>query len=163
MVLYQLSLHAISSSQSLVFLLVLMVQIKPLIKCSLISLGPNKSELRSVWNSRTTRIVFSTSWNSNAPETRKVYHLKYISFIAINSDTDVIGIFTANVERWERSVSDDEEELERAKQAEQKQMSEIDKEMRKLDDIKSTRMSKKNDLDNMEEDMALVLSANNKT
>ncbi|XP_057376078.1 structural maintenance of chromosomes protein 1A-like [Daphnia carinata] len=61
-----------------------------------------------------------------------------------------------NVERWERSVSDDEEELERAKQAEQKQMSEIDKEMRKLDDIKSTRMSKKNDLDNMEEDMALA-------
>lgn len=60
------------------------------------------------------------------------------------------------MERWERSVSDDEEELERAKQAEQKQMSEIDKEMRKLDDIKSTRMSKKNDLDNMEEDMALV-------
>lgn len=67
-----------------------------------------------------------------------------------------IGTLTANVERWERSVSDDEEELERAKQAEQKQMSEIDKEMRKLDDIKSTRMSKKNDLDNMEEDMALV-------
>lgn len=60
------------------------------------------------------------------------------------------------MERWERSVSDDEEELERAKQAEQKQMGEIDKEMRKLDDIKSTRMSKKNDLDNMEEDMALV-------
>lgn len=63
----------------------------------------------------------------------------------------------ANVERWERSVNDDEEELDRAKQAEQKQMSEIDKDMRKLDDFKSQRMSKKNDLDNMEEDMALVI------
>lgn len=65
-------------------------------------------------------------------------------------------ISSANVERWERSVNDDEEELERAKQAEQKQMSEIDKEMRKLDEFKSQRMSKKNDLDNMDEDMALV-------
>ncbi len=68
-------------------------------------------------------------------------------------------MFAANVERWERSVSDDEEELERAKQAEQKQMSEIDKEMKKLEEIKSTRMCKKNDLDNMDEDMALVWSA----
>ncbi len=62
------------------------------------------------------------------------------------------------MERWERSVSDDEEELERARQAEQKQMSEIDKDMRKLDDFKSLRMSKKNDMDNMDEDMALVIS-----
>jgi hypothetical protein len=35
-------------------------------------------------------------------------------------------------------------------------MSEIDKEMKKLEEIKSTRMCKKNDLDNMDEDMALV-------
>ena len=60
------------------------------------------------------------------------------------------------MQRWERSVHDDDEELERAKQAEAKQMSEIDKDMRKLDDYKSQRMSKKNDLDNMDEDMALV-------
>ena len=65
-------------------------------------------------------------------------------------------IIEANVERWERAVNDDEEELERAKQAEQKQMSEIDKDMRKLDDFKSQRMSKKNDLDNMDEDIAKV-------
>lgn len=63
----------------------------------------------------------------------------------------------ANVERWERSVNDDEEELDKAKKAEQKQMSEIDKDMRKLDDFKSQRMAKKNDLDNMDEDMALVI------
>lgn len=35
-------------------------------------------------------------------------------------------------------------------------MSEIDKDMRKLDEFKSQKMSKKNDLDNMDEDMALV-------
>lgn len=51
-------------------------------------------------------------------------------------------------------MKDDEEELERAKHAEQKQMSEIDKDMRKLDDFKSQRMSKKNDLDNMDEEIA---------
>lgn len=67
------------------------------------------------------------------------------------------------MERWERSVNDDEEELERAKQAEQKQLSEIDKDMRKLDDLKSQRMSKKNDVDNMEEEMALVILDNQKT
>jgi hypothetical protein len=63
----------------------------------------------------------------------------------------------ANVERWERSVNDDEEELDRAKQAEQKQMSEIDLEMRKLDKMKSDRMAKKNDMDNMDEDIAKVI------
>jgi hypothetical protein len=31
--------------------------------------------------------------------------------------------------------------------------------MKKLEEIKSTRMCKKNDLDNMDEDMALVWSA----
>ena len=70
----------------------------------------------------------------------------------------IILIFSlaANVERWERSVNDDEEELDRAKQAEQKQMSEIDLEMRKLDKMKSDRMAKKNDMDNMDEDIAKV-------
>ena len=53
-------------------------------------------------------------------------------------------------------MKDDEEELERAKHAEQKQMGEIDKDMRKLDDFKSQRMSKKNDLDNMDEEIAKV-------
>ena len=60
----------------------------------------------------------------------------------------------ANVERWERSVNDDEEELERAKQAEAKQMGEIDREMRELDRHKSERMAKKNELDVMDEEVA---------
>lgn len=60
------------------------------------------------------------------------------------------------MERWERSVNDDEEELDIAKQAEQKQMSEIDKDMRKLEGFKTEKMSKKNDLDNMDEEIAKV-------
>ena len=60
------------------------------------------------------------------------------------------------MERWERSVNDDEEELDIAKQAEQKQMSEIDKDMRKLEAFKTEKMSKKNDLDNMDEEIAKV-------
>lgn len=50
---------------------------------------------------------------------------------------------TDNVLRWERAVSDDEDELERAKQGEQKQMGEIDKLMRELEQLKSTRQTKK--------------------
>lgn len=53
--------------------------------------------------------------------------------------------------RWERAVSDDEDELERAKQGEQKQMGEIDKLMRQLEQLKTTRQTKKMDVDSMEE------------
>ncbi|KAG8303431.1 Structural maintenance of chromosomes protein 1B [Homalodisca vitripennis] len=60
-------------------------------------------------------------------------------------------VWTDNVLRWERAVSDDEDELERAKQAEQKQMSEIDKLMRELDKLKSERQTKKMDVDAFEE------------
>lgn len=56
-----------------------------------------------------------------------------------------------NVLRWERAVSDDDDELERAKQAEQKQMSDIDKLMRELEKLKSERQTKKMDVDAMEE------------
>jgi structural maintenance of chromosome 1 len=62
----------------------------------------------------------------------------------------------AIVERWQRSVSDDQEELERAKQAEEKQLSDIGKEIKKVEEMKSMRMCQKNDLDNMDEGMALV-------
>lgn len=68
-----------------------------------------------------------------------------------------VPVLVANVERWERAVNDDEEELERAKQAEQKQMSEIDQDMRKLENHKSERMAKKNELDNMDEEIARVI------
>ncbi|XP_075230606.1 structural maintenance of chromosomes protein 1A-like [Lycorma delicatula] len=56
-----------------------------------------------------------------------------------------------NVLRWERAVCDDEDELERANQVKHKQMTEIDKDMRELDRLKSERLTKKNDVDAMEE------------
>lgn len=48
-------------------------------------------------------------------------------------------------------MSDDEDELERAKQAEQKQMSEIDKLVRECDRLKHDRQTKKMDVDSMED------------
>lgn len=60
------------------------------------------------------------------------------------------------MERWERSVRDDQEELERAKQAEEKRLSEIGKEINKVEEMKSMWMCQNNDLDNMDEGMALV-------
>ncbi|XP_046994754.1 structural maintenance of chromosomes protein 1A isoform X1 [Schistocerca americana] len=58
-----------------------------------------------------------------------------------------------NVLRWERAVQDDEDDLETAKQAEQKQMADIERDMRSLDSLKSERMSKKAEVDNMEEEI----------
>lgn len=56
-----------------------------------------------------------------------------------------------NVLRWERAVQDDEDALESAKQAEQKQLQEIDKDMRELDRLKAERLTKKSEVDAMDE------------
>lgn len=56
-----------------------------------------------------------------------------------------------NVLRWERAVNDDEEELERAKQAEKKQMKDIEKDMAEVERLKSSRVTKKQEVDAMEE------------
>ncbi len=53
-------------------------------------------------------------------------------------------------------MRDDQEELERAKQAEEKQLSGIGKEIKKVEEMKSMRMCQKNDLDNMDEGVVLV-------
>ena len=67
-----------------------------------------------------------------------------------------ISWFTANVQRWERSVHGDEEELERAKEAEAQHVSEIDEDTKQLEEHKAQRLSKKKDRDNMDEAMAVV-------
>lgn len=58
--------------------------------------------------------------------------------------------------RWERTVHDDEEELERAKQAEQKQMSEIEMDMKEVDRLKAQRQTKKQEVDQMDEVISKV-------
>lgn len=56
-----------------------------------------------------------------------------------------------NVLRWERAVQDDEDELETAKQSEQKQMADIERDMRRLDVLKSERLAKKSEVDSMDD------------
>lgn len=58
--------------------------------------------------------------------------------------------------RWERTVHDDEDELERAKQAEQKQMSEIEMDMKEVDRLKAQRQTKKQEVDQMDEVISKV-------
>lgn len=58
--------------------------------------------------------------------------------------------------RWERAVHDDENELERAKQAEQKQMSEIEMDMKEVDRLKAQRQTKKQEVDQMDEVISKV-------
>lgn len=58
--------------------------------------------------------------------------------------------------RWERAVHDDEDELERAKQAEQKQMSEIETDMKEVDRLKAQRQTKKQEVDQMDEVISKV-------
>jgi hypothetical protein len=53
--------------------------------------------------------------------------------------------------RWERAVQDDEDDLETAKQSEQKQMADIERDMRRLDVLKSERLAKKSEVDSMED------------
>lgn len=65
--------------------------------------------------------------------------------------------FLDNVIRWERTVHDDEGELERAKQAEQKQMSEIEMDMKEVDRLKAQRQTKKQEVDQMDEVISKVL------
>ncbi|KAB7495934.1 Structural maintenance of chromosomes protein 1A [Armadillidium nasatum] len=59
----------------------------------------------------------------------------------------------SNVARWERTVQDDEDALEQAKQAEQKQMAEIDRAMRDLDKKRSEKLAKKSELDEMDDEI----------
>lgn len=58
--------------------------------------------------------------------------------------------------RWERTVHDDEEELERAKQAEQKQMTEIELDVKEVDRLKAQRQIKKQEVDQMDEVISKV-------
>lgn len=56
-----------------------------------------------------------------------------------------------NVLRWERSVQDDEDSLEAAKQAEQKQMADIERDVREIESKKSFRTRTKEELDTQDE------------
>ncbi|KAH7931867.1 hypothetical protein HPB49_025820 [Dermacentor silvarum] len=61
-----------------------------------------------------------------------------------------------NVRKWQKTVEDDEKELENLKQAEQAQMHSIDEQMQALEKLKSSKISKKQELDGTEESMGEI-------
>ncbi|KAH6927658.1 hypothetical protein HPB50_006363 [Hyalomma asiaticum] len=61
-----------------------------------------------------------------------------------------------NVRKWQKTVEDDEKELENLKQAEQAQMHSIDEQMQALEKLKSNKISKKQELDAAEESMGEI-------
>lgn len=62
----------------------------------------------------------------------------------------------ANVQKWQTTVQDDEQELESLKQAEKAQMDSIDEQMQALEKLKSNKISKKQELDAAEESMGEI-------
>ncbi|XP_022237917.1 structural maintenance of chromosomes protein 1A-like isoform X2 [Limulus polyphemus] len=61
-----------------------------------------------------------------------------------------------NVNKWTKTVTDDEKELEKLKEAESKQMQLIDEEMQNLDRLKTSKITKKTEVDGMEDAMTEV-------
>lgn len=59
-----------------------------------------------------------------------------------------------NVQRWERTVQDDEDSLESLKQAEKRHRDEIDKDKEKIESLKLDKQNKKRMVDEMEEETA---------
>merc|ERR1719245_1296929 len=59
----------------------------------------------------------------------------------------------SNVQKFERTVQDDEDALETAKRIEQTQMGEIDTEMKEVDKLKQTKSFLKGQMDKLEEDV----------
>lgn len=64
------------------------------------------------------------------------------------------------MQRWERTVQDDEDELETSKQAELKQRQDIDALKEKVDTLKGEKQAKKAIHDAMEEEIGKVLFTN---
>lgn len=63
---------------------------------------------------------------------------------------------SVNVQRWERSVQDEEDLLERCKQAETKHKQEIEVDKQKIEQMKQEKQEKKKVVDQMEEETAKV-------
>ena len=59
-----------------------------------------------------------------------------------------------HVSRWERAVKEEEKNLEEARKTEKKEMRAIEEEMNKVDELKSSKIAKKNEVDSVEDEMA---------
>ncbi|ERL94587.1 hypothetical protein D910_11864 [Dendroctonus ponderosae] len=91
-----------------------------------------------------------------AQEERKQKRLEFemqVNRITNNLEFERSRDTQSNVSRWERTVNDEEEKLETAKKQEAKQRDEIDKELKNLDEHKAKKMSKKKEVEEMEEEL----------
>lgn len=61
-----------------------------------------------------------------------------------------------NVLRWERTVQDADDALDASRQAEIKQRDEIDRELKKAEELKSKRQAKRHQIEQMDEDIGKV-------
>ncbi|CAG9808835.1 unnamed protein product [Chironomus riparius] len=75
-----------------------------------------------------------------------------IDRINTNLDFERSKDTSKNVQRWERTVQDDEDSLESLKQAEKRHRDEIDKDKEKIETLKLEKQNKKKLVDEMEED-----------
>lgn len=62
-------------------------------------------------------------------------------------------LFSDNVSRWERTVNDEEEKLETCKKQEHKQREDIDKDVLQVEQLKSLRLNKKQEVEGSEEEV----------
>ncbi|CAG9764910.1 unnamed protein product [Ceutorhynchus assimilis] len=91
-----------------------------------------------------------------AQEERKQKRLEFqmqINRITSNLEFEKSRDTQSNVSRWERTVNDEEEKLETAKKQEARQRDEIDKDLKTLDELKSLKMSKKKEVEEMDEEL----------
>lgn len=78
---------------------------------------------------------------------------KQVNRITSNLEFEKSRDTLSNVSRWERAVNDEEEKLETAKKQEAKQRDDIDKDLKQLDELKAQKMSKKKEVEEMEEEL----------
>ncbi|XP_060536430.1 structural maintenance of chromosomes protein 1A [Cylas formicarius] len=91
-----------------------------------------------------------------AQEERKQKRLEFqkqINRITSNLEFERSRDTQSNVSRWERSVNDEEENLELARKQEAKQRDDIDHDLKQLDELKSLKLTKKKDVEDMEEEV----------
>lgn len=91
-----------------------------------------------------------------AQEERKQKRLEFqkqVNRITSNLEFEKSRDTLSNVSRWERAVNDEEEKLETAKKQEAKQRDDIDKDLKQLDELKAQKMSKKKEVEEMDEEL----------
>lgn len=82
--------------------------------------------------------------------------LKFSYVHVFNFPSDVDG--TANVDRWERCITSEEEALKEAQKVFQKLVDEMSQRTRRIEALKSDKTAKAEELENVEEEIAKVSS-----